>query len=127
MHEFHYDYMNPKYVTNLWLCYMDTNSLVYNIKINDFYEDIASDIKAKFDASGYSCSHPLSMGLNKKMIGLMKDELGGRIMTAFLALRPKLYAHKTLGGEQWQEVQGSQEVCCEEDNGLRGLQALPLH
>ena len=95
MYEFHYDYMRPKYNGNLKLCYMDTDSLVYHIKTEDFYEDIAKDVNARFDKSGYSKedARPLSIGLNKKVIGLMKDELGGKIMIEFVALRPKLYAY----------------------------------
>ena len=53
MYEFHFDYMKPKYGQNLKLCYMDTDSLVYHIKTEDFYEDIAKDLKARFDTSGY--------------------------------------------------------------------------
>ena len=92
MYEFHYDYMVPKYGENLTLCYMDTDSLVYHIKTMDFYTDIADDVPTRFDTSGY-CSRPLPIGLNKKVIGLMKDELGGAIMTEFIALRPKLYSY----------------------------------
>ena len=75
MYEFHYDYMRPKF-KDPQLCYMDTDSLIYNIKTNDFYEDIVDDIPARFDTSGYCPNRPLSIGLNKKVIGLMKDELG---------------------------------------------------
>ena len=73
---------------------MDTDSLMYNIKTEDFYEDIAPDVETRFDMSGYSKEDArlLPKGLNKKVIGLMKDELGGKIMTEFVALRPKLYA-----------------------------------
>ena len=86
-YEFHYDYMKPKYGTNLRLCYMDTDSLVYDIN-TDFYEDITSDVKARFNTSGYSSSRVcfLPMGVNKKVIGLMNDELCGRVMTEFVAL-----------------------------------------
>ena len=90
MYEFHYDYMVPKYgLEKLKLCYMDTDSLVYDIKTEDFYEDIANDVEARFDTSGYCKTdfRPLLIGLNKKVIGLMKDELGGKIMTEFVALR----------------------------------------
>ena len=75
MYEFHYDYMKPKYGGNLKLCYMDTDSLVYHIKTEDFYEDIAKDVETRFDTSGYSKkdARPLPIGLNKKIIGLMKD------------------------------------------------------
>ena len=98
MYEFHYGHMKPKYDENLQLCYMDTDFLVYNIETNDFYKDIARNVMATFDTSGYSQGHPLHIGVNKKVIGLMKDELGGRVMTNFVALRPKLYAYKTLSG-----------------------------
>ena len=76
MYEFHYDYMVPKYGDRLKLCYKDIDSLVYDIKNEDFYKDIANDVEARFDTSGYSKTdfRPLSIGLNKKVIGLMKDE-----------------------------------------------------
>ena len=81
MYEFHYDLMIPKYGDRLKLGYMDTDSLVYHIKTKDFYGDIADDVPARFDTSGYCPNRPLPVGLNKKVIGLMKDELGGKIMT----------------------------------------------
>ena len=89
MYEFHDDYMKPKYGENLKLCYMDTDSLIYQIKTEGFYADIADDVPMRFDTSGYNLDRPLPIGLNKKVIGLMKDELGGAIMTEFVALRPK--------------------------------------
>ena len=101
--------MKPKYGENLKLCYMDTDSLVYHIKTEDFYEDIAEDVKARFDTSGYSekDARPLPIGINnKKIIGLMKDELGGKIMTEFLAFRPKLYAYRKLDGKEDKKCKG---------------------
>ena len=98
MYEFHYDYLVPKYGENLTLCYMGTDLLVYQIKTEDFYADIADDVEERFDTSGYSGNRPLPVGLNKKVIGLMKDELGGNIMTEFVALRPKLYSYRKLNG-----------------------------
>ena len=89
MYEFYYDYMAPKYGKKLDLCYMDTDSLIYNIETEDFYKDIAEDVPARFDTSGYNPDRPLPVGLNKKVIGLMKDDLGGEIMTEFVTLRPK--------------------------------------
>ena len=81
MYEFHYDYMKPKYDGNLKLCYMDTDSLVYHNKTEDFYEEIAEDVKERFDTSGYSKedAKPLPTGLNKKVIGLMKMNWKERI------------------------------------------------
>ena len=99
MYEFYYDYIKLKYAANPQLHYMDTDSLVYDIKTDDFNEDITGKIKARLDMSSYSHSwvHPLSMRVNKKVISLMKDELGRRVMVKFVALRPKLYTYKMLG------------------------------
>ena len=58
---------------------MDTDSLIYSIKTDDFYKDIADDIANRFNMSGYNPDRPLPVGLNKKVIGLMKDELGQEV------------------------------------------------
>ena len=106
MYKFYYDFMVPKYGDRLKLCYMDMDSLVYHIKTEDFYADIADDVKTRFDTSGYCPNRPLPVGLNKKVIGLMKDELGGAIMTEFVALRPKLYSYKKLDGSEDKKCKG---------------------
>ena len=92
-YEFWYDYMKPKYNDNVKLCYMGTNSFVMNIKTKDFYKDIANDVADRFDTSNYEVNRPLPTGKNKKVIGLMKDELGGKVITEFVALRPKNYSY----------------------------------
>ena len=68
MYEFHYDYMRPKYGSKVSLCYMDTDSFVYEIEAEDFYRDIAKDVEKRFDTSGYSKDYnrPLPIGINKK-------------------------------------------------------------
>ena len=65
------------------LCYMDIDSFVYDIDTEDFYRDIAKDVEKRFDTSGYSKdeNRTLRTEENKKVIGLIKDELGGKIMT----------------------------------------------
>ena len=95
MYEFWYDYMKPKYNDNVKLCYMDTDSFVMSIKTNEFYKDISDDVECKFDTSNYEVKRPLLMGKNKKVIGLMKDELGVEIITEFIFLRPKTYSYLT--------------------------------
>ena len=85
---------------------MDTDSLVYEIKTEDFYADIADDVPARFDTSGYIPDRPLPIGLNKKVIGLMKDEIEGAIMTEFVALRPKLYSYEKLDGSEDKKCKG---------------------
>ena len=89
MYEFWYEYIKSKYADNVKLCYMDTDSFIMHIKTEDFYKDIADDVKKRFDTSNYEVDRPLLKGKNKKVIGLMKDELGGKIMTEFVALRSK--------------------------------------
>ena len=92
MYEFWYEYMKPKFVDNVKLCYMDTDSFIMHIKTEDFYEDIADDVEKRFDTSNCEVDGPLSKRKNKKVIGLTKDELGGKIMTEFVDLRPKTYS-----------------------------------
>ena len=92
MYEFRYDYAQPKWYINL--LYQDTDSLVYNIKTEDFYKDISEDISERFDTSNYiDIDRPLPMGMNKKVISLMKDEMGGSIIKEFITLNPKVYAY----------------------------------
>ena len=91
MHEFWYDYVKPKYDEKAKLCYMNTDN-VY-IKANDIYKDIAGDVKTRFDTSHYELERPLPKEKNKKVVGLMKDELGGKIMTKFVGLRAKTYSY----------------------------------
>ena len=106
MYEFHYDYMKKKYNwEDLKLLYMDTDSLVYNIKTEDFYKDIAEDEETRFDISGYEADRPLPTGKNKKVIGLMKDELGGKIMKEFISLRPKMYSYR-VGSDEPKKCKG---------------------
>ena len=92
MYEFWCDYMKPKYGNDVKLCYMDKDSFVMNIKTEDFYKDIATDVEKRFDTSNYEVNRPLPTGKNKKVIGLMKDELAGNIITEFVTLRPKTYS-----------------------------------
>ena len=94
MYEFWYDYVKKKYGDIVKLCYMDTDSLIMNIKTKDFYKDIAQGVEERFDTSNYDVDRPLPKGKNK-VIGLMKDELGGGIITEFVALRPKTYSYMT--------------------------------
>ena len=97
MYEFWYDYMKPRYANNVKLCYTDTDGFIINIKTNYFYEDIASGVENRFDTSNYEVNRPLPMGKNKKVIGLMKDELGGKISTEFVTLRPNTYSYLPKG------------------------------
>ena len=67
MYEFWYDDMKLKYKNKLKLCYMDTDSLIMNIKTNDFCKDISYDVDKRFDTSNYECNRPLPTGKNEKV------------------------------------------------------------
>ena len=109
MCEFWYDYMKPKYGNKVNLCYRDMDSFIMNIKTNDFYEDFASDLENRFYASNYEVNRPLPTGKNKKVIGLMKDELGGKIITEFVTLRPKTYSFLTDDGKEDKKAKGTKK------------------
>ena len=101
--------MKPKYDKNVKLCYMDTDSFIMNIKTNDFYEDIANDVENRFDTSNYEVKRPLQIGNNEKVISLMKDELGGKIITEFVTLRPKTYSYLTDDGKEDKKAKGTKK------------------
>ena len=118
MYEFWYDYMKPKYNGNVKLCYMDTDSFIMNIKTNDFCKDIANDVENRFDTSNYEVNtsetsalarRPLPTGKNKKVIDLMKDELGGKIITEFVTLRPKKYSFLTDDSKEDKKTKGTKK------------------
>ena len=92
MYEFWYDYVKPKYKNKAKLCYMNTDSFVINIFTEDFLEDINSNVERWFDTSSYDKNYkrPLPMDMDKKAIVRFKDELGGKIMKEFCALK---YTH----------------------------------
>ena len=93
MYEFSYDYVKPKYGRKSKLCCMDTDNFIVDIKTDDINKDIAEDFEIRFNTSNYELDRPLPKGKNKKVIGLMKDELGGKIVTKFVGLRTETYIY----------------------------------
>ena len=100
MYEFWYDYLKPKYGDRVKLCYVDTDSFIIHNITEDFFEDISNDVEKWFDTSNFDKNdkRPLSIGKNKKVPGLFKDELGGKIKIKAVAIRPKTYAYLTDDG-----------------------------
>ena len=94
MYRFWYNYFKAKYGDREKLCYTDTDSFIVHIITENFFEDISNDIEAWYDTSNYveNDKRPLSIGKNKKVIRLFKNELGGRIMKEFCALRARTYS-----------------------------------
>ena len=109
MYEFWYDYMKPKYGNNAKLCYMDTDSFIMNIKTEDFYKDISKDVEKRCDTSNYEVNRPLPIGKNKKVIRLMKDELGEKTITEFVTLRLKTYSYLTDDCKEDKKAKGTKK------------------
>ena len=90
MYEFHYDYIKNKYDNKSKLLFPDTDSLTYEIKTEDVYEDFSSD-KEMFDFSNYVTKSKYCDNSNKLVISEMKDETGGIAIEEFFGLKPKMY------------------------------------
>ena len=95
VYEFWYNYIIPKYGDRAKFCYTDTDSFLIYIKTEDFFEDISNDVEKWFYTSNYNKKDkiPFPIGKNIKVPGLIKDELGGKIITEFVALRTKTYSY----------------------------------
>ena len=108
MFDFHYNYIKDKYNNKAELLFTDTDSLMYRIQTKDFYKDISKDVESKFDTSDYPTSHPsgIPTGLNKKVIGMFKDEVAGKQISHFIGLRPKLYSFKIEDGKNVKKCKG---------------------
>ena len=113
MYEFWYDSIKPKYQDRAKLCYVDTDSFIIHIKTKDFYKDIANDVEEWFDTSNYGedDKRPLPKGKNKKVIGLSKDELGGKIIKEFVGRRAKIYAYLIDDHSEHKKAKGAKKVC----------------
>ena len=91
MYEFWYDYVKPKYGKNAKLCYMVADSFIVHVKTDVIYKDFAEDVETRFDTSNFEIDRPLPKRKKKKVIGLIKDELGGQIVKEFVGLKAKTY------------------------------------
>ncbi|XP_051161514.1 uncharacterized protein LOC127281705 [Leptopilina boulardi] len=110
IYDFHYDYMLKKYVDSCKLMYTDTDSLIYEVKCDDIYADIKHDIK-KFDTSDYPKDNIYNIPqANNKILGLMKDECSGKIITEFVGLRSKMYSIRVNGQDFTKKVKGVRAV-----------------
>ena len=105
---FHYNYIKKKYESKAKLLFTDTDSLAYEIETEDFYKDISEDEEMKFDTSNFPKDHPsgIPVGVNKKVIGMLKDECGGKIMREFIGLIAKLYSYKMYKGDEAKKCKG---------------------
>ena len=94
MYDFHYNVMKPKYGDNIELLMTDTDSFVYKIKTDDFYQDMC-EMKEYYDMSEYSKECSLYDETNKKVLGKFKDETPNGVITNFIGIRSKCYTIRT--------------------------------
>ena len=96
MFDFRFNYISEKYGNKAELLFTDTDSLVYEIETEDFYNDVLKDVRKRFDTSDYPEKHKsgIKSGVNKKVIGKFKGEAAGKQITHFVGLREKLYSYK---------------------------------
>ena len=108
MYRFHYEYVKPKWGDRAKLLFTDTDSLCYEIQMDDVYEDISGDVNKWFDTSNYDKDHPsgLYSGKNKKVIGFYKDECGGKFIDEFVGLKAKSYSFETSDGKTEKKCKG---------------------
>ena len=108
MYNFHYNYIKPKYGAKAKLLFTDTDSLMYEIQTEDFYKDISGDVKDRFDTSDYPENHPsgIPTGINKKVLGMFKDEAAGKRIKEFVGLRAKLYSFIMEDGKENKRCKG---------------------
>ena len=108
MYDFHYNYIKPKYGEKAKLLFTDTDSFLYEIQTEDFYKDISKDVKDRFDTSDYPENHPsgIPTGINKKVLGMFKDEAAGKRIKEFVGLRAKLYSFIMEDGKENKRCKG---------------------
>ena len=113
MYEFWYDYVKPKSQHKAKLCYIDTDSFIFYIKTEDFYEDIANDVEKWFDTFNYDENDKRLPpgGQSNKVIGLFKDELGGMIIKKIFRLIAKAYAYLMDNDSEYKKSKRNKEVC----------------
>ena len=93
---FHYDVMKAKYGNKARLLFTDTDSLMYEVETEDFYQDMVDNAEL-FDMSNFEVTNPYykpEFQDNKAVVGLMKDEAAGFPIVEFVGLRPKMYSFK---------------------------------
>ena len=103
MYDFHYNFIKKHFDAEL--LFTDTDSLTYEIKSENVYEEFFK-WKDLFDFSNYSKDSKFFDETNKKVIGKMKDESEGKIIGEFVGLKSKMYSMKNIDGKESNTVKG---------------------
>ena len=103
MYDFHYNFIKKHFDAEL--LFTDTDSLTYEIKSENVYEEFFK-WKDLFDFSNYSKDSKFFDETNKKVIGKMKNEFGGVIVSEFVGLKSKMYSMKNIDGKESNAAKG---------------------
>ena len=87
------------------MLFTDTDSLTYQIKSKDVYEEFFKH-KHLFDFSNYPKDSKFFDPTNKKVIGKMKDDKAGKINYDFVGLKSKMYSIKSINGKESNTAKG---------------------
>ena len=98
---------------------MDTDSFIVYIKTEDIYVGIANNVAARFDTTNYELDRPLPKEKNEQVIGLTKDELGGKIIKKFAARRANTYSYLTDNNGEDKKARGTKKCAVKEKLNLK--------
>ena len=117
MYKSWYDYIKAKYGDRAKLRYTDTDSFIIHIFTEYLFEDTSADVERWFDTSNYdeNDKRPLPIGMNKKELDFFRDELGGKIMKEFCALRPKAYAYLMDDSSEKKKAKGTNKCVTKQE------------
>ena len=116
MYDFYYGFLKRLYGGKVKLLFTDTDSLMILVETEDFYRDITPFVNELFDTSEFTKGHPSNIptGVNKKVIGIFKDEVGGKVITEFVGLRAKNYSY-VCEGKEHKKCKGIKKRVTEKD------------
>ena len=106
MYNFYYNHVEPKYGSNYQLLYTDTDLLLLDIKTEDIYKDMGENLDY-YDTSDFPKDHPLHSQINKKVLGKMKDEFRGALISEAVCLRSKMYSILLENGQNTKKAKGT--------------------
>lgn len=106
MYDFYYDHLKKKYGENIEMLYTDTDSFILEVKTDCFYSDMMDSLE-KYDTSDFAENNEYGMPrVNKKIPGLFKDEMNGKIGKRFAGLKSKMYCITTEDGDEIKKAKG---------------------
>jgi len=114
MYKFWYDHLKATYGENVKLIYTDTDSLVFQVFTNDFYEDMLKN-KNLYDLSEYDKNSKMFDVTNKKVLGKFKDECSKSPIVEFIAIRSKMYCYRCDDNKLIKKIKGIKKSCVDKE------------